>query len=85
MREVKAQIIEWAFANSSYTQFHDCNIELVDENGEKPLDDASSNYYKLVSYNSLDLQSEQHTINSLATEIGDMVVEKSADAAASVF
>ena len=57
----------------------------MDKNGEKPVDDASSNYYKLVSYNSLDLQSEQHTINSLATEIGDMVVEKSADAAASVF
>ena len=57
----------------------------MDENGETPLDHASSNYYKLVSYNSLDLQSEQHTIDSLATEIGDMVVEKSADAAASVF
>ena len=57
----------------------------MDKNSEKPLDDASSNYYKLVCYNSLDSQSEQHTIDGLATEIGDVVLEKSADAAASVF
>ena len=56
----------------------------MDENGEKPLDDASSNYYKLVFYNRLDSQSEQHTMDGLATEIGDVVLEKSADAAASV-
>ena len=57
VREVKAQIIEW----------------------------ASRHYYKQVCYNSLDSQSEQPPIDGLATEIGDVVLEKSADAAASVF
>ena len=44
--------------------------------GEKPLDDASSNYSKLVCYNNLDSQSEQPRIDGLATEIGDVVLKK---------
>ena len=41
IRQVKDLVIEWALANSSCTEFSDFDIELVHENSEKPLDDAS--------------------------------------------